>query len=210
MPRFRLNDPYLREVLQTLAERDDDVSKALSRFGPPTARRRPPGFATLVRALTAQQLSGKAAATIYGRLADHFGPELDPAKVARSRVPTLRRLGLSQRKAESLIGLARATARGELAIEGFGRCSDQTVIEQIAGLKGFGPWSAQMYLIFSLGRPDVWPVDDLGVRKGMQHVLSMSVLPLPRALGEIGERYAPHRSAMALFAWHVQNSLQRA
>ena len=203
MARFTLTDDYLASTLRSLGRKDRGLAKALGRYGPPRQRRHPRGFATLVRALAGQQLSGKAAATIYGRVLDHFGGELDPARVSRSRVNTLRKLGLSQRKAEYLKGLARATTRGELELHRFGRMSDEAIIDQISSIRGFGAWSAQMYLIFSLGRPDVWPVDDLGVQKGMGHILARTELPRPRELNELGVRYAPHRSAVALIAWHV-------
>ena len=193
--------------MKTLAARDRHVRAALRVFGPPTARRRPHGFESLARSLAGQQLSGKAAATIYGRILAYFGGELDPARVARVRVSTLRRLGLSERKAEALRTLAKSTTKGTLPIDRLPRMADEEVISLIASHKGFGVWSAQMYLIFSLGRPDVWPASDLGVRKGVQIIRGSEVLPTIKELEAQGEQFSPHCSAMALFSWHVANTV---
>jgi DNA-3-methyladenine glycosylase II len=178
----------------------------LERFGYPKERRHPCGFATLARALAGQQLSVKAAATIYARLLDHFDGELAETRLVKTRVATLRRLGLSVRKAESLRHLARARLDGNLQIDDFHRLPDQVVIEQISAIKGFGEWSAQMYLLFSLGRPDVWPAGDLGVRKGLQTVLELSECPDERQALTLGAAYAPERSSLALLCWHVKNN----
>lgn len=157
----------------------------------------------MVRALTGQQLSGKAAATIYGRVEAHFGAALEPARVMRTRVTTLRSLGLSGRKAEYLKALGKAVHDGRLPLDSLARRPDDEVIALISAVRGFGVWSAEMYLIFSLGRPDVWPVDDLGVRKGMQAILGRPECPTPRELRAEGPAYAPYRSALSLLCWRV-------
>ena len=207
--RFQLSARGLRQALRQLAEQDPRVHAAVQRWGYPKERRRPEGFATLVRALTGQQLSVRAAATIYERLHGCFGVEADAfdvPRLSRARVPTLRKLGLSERKAESLRDLARSTLTGALQLEAFAEMPDEAVVSQIAAVKGFGPWSAHMYLIFSLGRPNVWPVDDLGVRKGLQSLLALDDCPSAKLTATLGEAYAPHRSSLALLCWHVKNN----
>lgn len=205
-PRFELTTRRLRSTLERHAERDPRVQRCLQRHGYPSERRVPPGFSTLVRALAGQQLSVKAAATIYGRLQEHCGAEFEPERLVRTRITTLRRLGLSQRKAESLRALARARLDGALRIDDFDTLSDADVIAQISAVKGFGIWSAQMYLLFSLGRPDVWPTGDLGVRKGLQTLLQLPDCPTERDTETLGDAYAPSRSAIALLCWHVKNN----
>lgn len=203
---FTLTARRLRAALERHGEADHRVRACIERFGFPKERRQPPGIATLVRALAGQQLSVKAAATIYGRLLKHFDGEFDAGRVVRTRVATLRSLGLSERKAESLRGLARAILDGSLQVDAFHALPDDIVVGQISAIKGFGEWSAQMYLIFSLGREDVWPKEDLGVRKGLQMLLGLEQCPSSKLTLELGQKYAKERSSVALMCWHVRNS----
>lgn len=205
-PTFELTARKLRAALTRHAARHAVVAEQLQRCGFPTERRQPPGFATLVRALAGQQLSVKAAATIYARVVAHCDGSLEPLRLSRTRVTTLRRLGLSERKAEALRDLARAVLDGSLQLETFARLPDAEVISQISGVRGFGVWSAQMYLIFSLGRPDVWPSDDVGVQKGLQTLFGLTASPNAKLTAQLGERYAPERSSIALLCWHLKNN----
>lgn len=204
--RFGLSSRRLRNTLKRHAETDEAIARSLARYGFPRERRQPAGFPTLVRALAGQQLSVKAAATIYGRILTHCEGELEPVRLSRVRTSTLRRLGLSERKAESLRTLARAVLDGALQLDSFDRLPDADIIAQISSVRGFGVWSAQMYLIFSLGRPDVWPVDDMGVQKGLQALLALPQSPNAKLMARLGERYAPERSAVALLCWHIKNN----
>jgi DNA-3-methyladenine glycosylase II len=206
MTRFELNTQQLRSALTQLGATDQRLSAAVALFGFPAERRQPAVFATLARALVGQQVSVKAAASIYARVLTHFDGDFDLPRVTRTRIATLRRLGLSERKAESLRGLAKAALDGSLPLEAFHTMSNDAVIERISAIKGFGVWSAQMYLIFSLGRPDVWPVGDLGVRKGRGTCLNLTQSPTPREAEALGEAYSPHRSSLAIFCWHICNN----
>lgn len=203
--RFALTDGFLRASLEALGDTAPEIAYGLARFGAPPSRSAPLGFRALVRALAGQQLSVKAAATIFARVEAHLGPEFSPARVMRTRVDTYRRLGLSARKAVAIRGLGQAVHAARLPLDEFHKFSDDEVIEHISALKGFGPWSAKMYLLFSMGRPDIWPVEDLGVRTGLALLLQQTELPTVEETSAFGERYAPHRSSVALLCWHAKN-----
>ncbi len=203
MPHARLTRASLTESLESLRSRDSDVARVLDAHGPPTTRRRPHGFDTLLRIVVGQQLSTKAAATICGRVQRAMGDASTPESLLRLRKTTLQNAGLSRQKIEYVRGLARALESGELNLRAMSKQTDQQVVEAITALKGFGIWSAQMYLIFALRRPDVWPRDDLGVRVGVQRIKQLAERPTADETHALAEPWAPHRSAMALLAWHV-------
>ena len=196
-------DLELSAHLDILSDLEPKVQTALEQYGRPALKYRPPDVATLVRALVGQQLSTKAAATIYGRLVSHMRGQIDPGRLSRVRVSTLRRIGLSERKAESLKLLGKAVERGELNIEMMASLEDEIVVEQISALKGFGEWSAQMFLIFSLRRSDVWPCADVGVQNGLQRIFELDERPSPKLMLSMGEIYRPYRTTLSLVCWHV-------
>lgn len=206
-PAFELTETRIRRDLDALGLKEPAIKDAVLALGYPELKRRPAEFSTLARALASQQLSGKAAATIYGRVVKHCGGTADPNRLARTRVSTLRRLGLSERKAESLKTLSRAVLDGSLPLETLSGQTDPQVVETISALKGFGVWSAQMYLIFSLGRPDVWPVDDVGVRNGVQRIFGLPGHPTKKELERYGLRFEGARTAVALLCWRAVDNL---
>ncbi|MGE0191304.1 MAG: DNA-3-methyladenine glycosylase [Planctomycetota bacterium] len=186
-----------------LARRDDRFHRLVRLGGPPLSTRRPSTFATIARAIVYQQLSGRAASTIWGRLEAKLGGGVDAARVARTRTPTLRAAGLSAAKAAALQDLAARVASGSLKPGGLARRSDGDVIDALTAVRGIGPWSAQMHLIFSLGRPDVWPVLDLGVRKGMARWYGLDPEPDLAGWEAFGEAFRPWRTVAAWYAWRA-------
>jgi DNA-3-methyladenine glycosylase II len=161
-------------------------------------------FVHLMRAIVYQQLSGKAAATIFGRVLDLFpAREPTPEAVKRMRVDRLRRAGLSAQKAAYVKDLALNVVRGHLRMEELASLPDHEVIESLVRVKGVGTWTAQMFLMFRLGRPNVLPVLDLGVRKGLQRTYSMSELPSPREVEIIGKVWEPYCSIAAWYLWRA-------
>lgn len=160
-------------------------------------------FQALARSIVFQQLAGKAAASIYGKLERAFGGSLDPASVARARMPKLRGAGLSEAKATTVRGLARAVDSGELDLPRLRRAPDEEVERALCGLRGIGPWTAHMYLVFHLRRPDVWPTGDYGVRQGFRAIFGLGELPSPRRLYEMGEPYRPYRTTVAWYCWRI-------
>lgn len=201
MTGFRMSAAQIRRALDALAGSDADVARALAEVGYPEERRRPPGFATLLRVIVGQQVSVQAATTIYGRLSAAMDGDVRAQRLLRLRAAALRRAGLSRAKASYARGLARAIDRNELDLEALAVLPDDQAMLRIQSVPGLGPWSAQIYLMFSLGRPDVWPSADIGALRGLQRIKRLAERPSVRAGELLAERYRPHRSAMALLAW---------
>lgn len=201
--RFRLTRQDLRTALDRLAENDHQLAAALDQVGYPEERRSgSPSFAHLLRILTGQQLSVKAAATIYSRLIDHVGDPPDPARLIASSDSELRALGLSRQKIGYARGLSEAVLDERIVPSQLVSFSDDEVIEALTAMKGFGRWSAEMFLLFALGRPDVWPADDLGIQAGLQRLTASTERPGRKEVDAHGERWKPYRGAVAIFLWH--------
>jgi DNA-3-methyladenine glycosylase II len=159
-------------------------------------------FSTLVRSIVYQQLAGPAARAIHGRLVVALGDEVTPEAVLALSYETLRACGLSGRKVESLQDLATKTLDGTVVVDPrkAARLSDDEIIARLTTVKGIGPWSAQIFLMFQLRRMDVWPVGDLAVRKGFGLAWHIPT-PTPKALEVLGEPYRPYRSVVAWYCW---------
>lgn len=165
-------------------------------------------FTALARAIVYQQLSGKAASTIYGRFAALFpGNQPDALRLPELTLEELRGAGLSRNKALAVIDLAQKSLDGTLASErNLGRLSDDQVIDKLCQVRGIGPWTAQMLLIFNLGRPDVMPASDLGVQKGVQTVYRLQDLPDPDQVFRRTRHLAPYRSAASWYFWRAADT----
>lgn len=204
MSRLRYNWSEARRHLRASCA---PLREFIDAFGAARYRVRDHGdlFQALARSIAYQQLSGKAAGTIHGRFQDLF-EERRPTAPATLRLglAPLRGVGLSQGKALSILDLAEKSLNGDLpSARRLGRMSDQEVIERLCRVRGIGPWTAQMHLIFYLGRPDVMPVTDLGVQKGARQVYRLHALPGPEELGERTAHLAPFRSAAAWYFWRA-------
>ena len=162
-------------------------------------------FISLARSITYQQLSGKAAATIYGRFEALFEDSRPLASVAVDLpLQTLRSVGLSNNKALSIIDLAEHVCSGGLPVaRKMASMDDNAVIESLCRVRGIGPWTAQMYLIFSLGRPDVMPATDLGIQKGVQVTYELPELPKPDGVLDVTSHLTPYRSVASWYFWRV-------
>lgn len=165
--------------------------------------REPDLFSALSRSIVYQQLSGKAAQTIYHRFSDLFDAEAPDAATANRLSPAqLRSVGLSQNKALAILDLAKKSLDGSLApMRRIARMSDLQVMENLVQVRGIGPWTAQMFLIFNLGRPDIMPAADLGVQKGVQAIYRMKKLPQPDLVLRRTRHLAPFRSAASWYFW---------
>jgi DNA-3-methyladenine glycosylase II len=161
-------------------------------------------FDALVRSIVYQQLSGKAAATIHGRVLALFG---DGAEAAQRIVATshedLRAAGLSNAKASYVRNLAEHVLDGSLPVESLHDLSDEEIIAALTQVKGIGKWSAQMFMMFRLGRPDVLPELDLGVQKGIQKAYRLRKLPTPKQVLRRGEKWAPYRTIGSWYMWRI-------
>ncbi|HUF12701.1 MAG TPA: hypothetical protein VMN78_06365 [Longimicrobiales bacterium] len=199
--------PRERIVWQAATERlreDPAFGPLVERVGPVRLRpRRGNAFESLAAAIVYQQLAGKAALAIHGRFVEALGGEVTPARVLAAPDATLRAAGLSAAKLAAVRDLALRSGNGEVPLEGLDALDDDAVIASLVRVRGIGSWTAHMYLMFDLARPDVWPSGDLGVRAGLGRVLGLPAAPTPREMELIGVGYRPWRSAVAWYCWRA-------
>jgi DNA-3-methyladenine glycosylase II len=206
-PLRALSPNEFARARRALMRRDPRLSALMKRVGPcllPEARTRHP-FAALVRAVIAQQLSGKAAATIHDRVIALVGgmEGLHPASLLAADPVALRAAGLSRQKISYLKDLAAHVSDGRLDLAALEDLPDEDVIAAITAVKGFGRWSAEMFLMFRLNRPDVFPVADLGIVKGVQTLFGMKRRPKPSTMQRLAEPWRPYRSVAAWYLWRI-------
>jgi DNA-3-methyladenine glycosylase II len=205
--KFQLTRRHLEQALDELAGRDRHIAKALEQVGYPDERRRgEPSFEHFLRIIAGQQLSVKAAATIFGRLEAALDGNFRPERVLDMSDDELRALGLSRQKIGYARGLSEAVLDGSLAPAALAGLPDDEVIENITRLKGFGRWSAEMFLLFALGRPDVWPADDLGIQAGLHRLKNMRARPDRKRTDAVARPWRPYRGAAAIFVWHYHSN----
>jgi len=197
----------MRAAAADLARRDPALSAVIAEVGPPRLGTPVQGpnrhFRYLVRAITFQQLAGQAARTIHGRVLEAVGDLPTPHDVLAADPAALRSAGLSAAKAASITDLATRCADGRLDLERIARRPDAAIMESVTEVRGIGPWTAEMFLLFQLRRPDVWPVGDLGVRKGWAAIQGRDGDVSVDELSEAGERYRPWRSVAAWYCWRA-------
>jgi 3-methyladenine DNA glycosylase/8-oxoguanine DNA glycosylase len=163
-------------------------------------------FDALAESIVYQQLSGKAAATIWRRVRDIFGSPrfLDPKKVLATADEVLRAAGLSRNKTAALKDLAQKAIDGVVpTARALVKMTDEEIIERLTQVRGIGRWTVEMLLLFDLARPDVWPINDLGVRKGFAKTFGKRKLPTPKQMAKLGEKFRPYRSAVAWYMWRA-------
>jgi DNA-3-methyladenine glycosylase II len=200
-----MNKTQIKKGLDAIASVDKHVAKALDVIGYPKPRLRPAGFETFLETIVSQQISVKAAASILARVRTLL-PVCDAESLLAIPNDQLRAAGLSQRKAEYLQGLARAIVDGNFDPESLDKMDDESAIESIVRLRGFGRWSAEIYLMFSLGRPDIFPADDLILQVSLQKVKRLKTKPTPKVARQKVEHWGPWRSIGSLFLWHYHHS----
>ena len=164
-------------------------------------------FNAVARSIVFQQLAGKAAAAIYGRFAALFDGHPTPEAVLAQPQAALRACGLSAAKTAALRDLASKAVDGTVPFADLDPLPDEEIIGRLTTVRGVGRWTAEMFLIFQLRRPDVWPVDDLGVRKGYAIAHRLPAPPAPRELGPLGEPFRPYRSAAAWYCWRANDTV---
>lgn len=197
-----LDQAALAAGIDQLARVDPDVARTLARVGYPALRQRPAGFATLLRIMTAQQLSTRSAAAIWGRLEAALAPEATAAGFLALDEATLKAIGLSRQKMAYGRSLAEAVAEGRLDLEALAYGPEEEAVAAISALRGFGRWSAEIYLLFALGRADAWPADDLALQVGMQRLKRLDARPSRKLMDELALPWRPWRGAGAIFLWH--------
>lgn len=202
-----LTEQEFARARRTLMRRDPRLGEVIKRVGRcclPDSRGDEP-FAGLVRVIMSQQLSGKAADTIFGRVEALAGgaAELTPERLRALDAAALRGAGVSRPKISYLYDLADRVIDGRLDLHGMDAHPDDEVIAQITAVKGLGRWSAEMFLMFRLNRPDIFPVGDLGIVKGMQKLFGMKRRPAVSTMIRLAEPWRPYRSVAAWYVWRV-------
>ena len=181
---------------------DPIMAAIIEKVGPFAMTYRDPTFEALVRSIVSQQLSTKVAAVIYNRLAKAVrGGEMTPGNILRLRVTTMRKVGLSGQKTDYIRSLAKHATDGSLPFESLTDMDDAAVIERLTQVKGVGVWTAHMFLIFGLRRPDILAVGDLGVRQAIQRAYGLAEMPKPVEVEQIAARWRPHCSAACWYLW---------
>lgn len=200
------------QLAEHFAQADPIMASLIARIGPITLKpKRLPPVHSLIQAVIYQQLSGKAADTIFGRFRALFeGGRFPKAEAVLAQSPeSLRSAGLSRGKVEYVRAVASKAVAGELpTLAECNRLTDEEILDRLVTIKGVGRWTAEMFLIFNLGRPDVLPVHDLGVRRGFQIAYRKRKMPEPDALDRFGARWKPHRTAAAWYLWRAVDSPQ--
>lgn len=192
---------YGREEVEFLAACDPKLGQAIERIGAIERPVIPDLFTALVSSIVHQQISNKAAATVWGRVVDRFGP-IRPEDFAGVPLESIQQCGMSLRKAGYIQSIARAVTSGELDLPGLHDLSDAEVIDRLSAQPGIGVWTAEMLMIFSMQRPDIVSWSDLAIRRGMMRLYGLE--DLKRAQFETYRgRYAPYGSVASLYLWHI-------
>jgi DNA-3-methyladenine glycosylase II len=188
-----------------LAKADPRLAPLIDKHGPPTMKRTKNAVQSLARAIVSQQLSSKAADTIWGRVLDLYPERVFPMPAVILSTPdtSLRGAGLSGAKTAAIKDLARHVVEDKLVPARLGKLTDEEISAVLLPVRGIGPWSVDMFLMFALARPDVLPVGDLGVRKGMLMHFKLRKLPEPKRMLELAAPWRPFRSVAAWYMWRL-------
>jgi DNA-3-methyladenine glycosylase II len=191
----------LRDDLDALALREPQLASALARVGYPEARVREAGFATMLRTIIGQQVSVASAASVWNKLEAELGTDFTPACLLARDFDTLRACGLSRQKQGYARSLCELAQSGELDLHNL-PADDEEAIALLTRIKGIGRWSAEIYLLFAEGRPDIWPAGDLAVQEGVKRMLDLEERPGENVTRKLAEPWSPQRGSMAIFTWH--------
>jgi DNA-3-methyladenine glycosylase II len=197
-----------RSIGRLIAEQEPRFKEVIAAHSPcpiGTQRPRQSAFAALATSILSQQLSTKAAATITRRVEVLAGGRLEPTAISKLSTSKLRGAGCSNTKARSILELAEAVTSGQLSLRSLHTLSDEMVIEKLTPFHGIGKWTVEMFLIFQLNRLDIWPVGDLGVRRGWEKVQKLNVEITISELSEAGAPFAPYRSHLAWYCWRAHS-----
>jgi DNA-3-methyladenine glycosylase II len=200
-----MNADAIRSGLDMIAALEPAIARALERAGYPEPRIRARGYATLLRTIVGQQVSVAAAASVWRRLEELLGPDLPAARLIEVDHDALRACGLSRQKQGYARSLCELVVSGALDLDSLPE-DDEAAIAELTRIKGIGRWSAEIYLLFAEGRPDIWPAGDLAVQAGLAKLLDLPARPDEKATRERAESWRPHRGAAAIFTWHCYNN----
>lgn len=195
----------LRSGLDAIAVIEPAMGRALTIAGYPEPRIRETGHATLLRTIVGQQVSVAAAASVWTRLETLLGETIAPEALLAAEFDALRACGLSRQKQGYARSLCELVVAGSLDFDNL-PADDEEAIAKLTEIKGIGRWSAEIYLLFAEGRPDIWPAGDLAVQAGLHKLLSLNERPSEKLTRQLAEAWRPHRGAAAIFTWHCYNN----
>ena len=195
----------IRSAVKALAGREPAFARVVEQHGVPEPRKSEPGAHTLLRTIVGQQVSVAAARSMWSKLETAYGSPPDLARILKATDEELRLAGISRQKAGYARSLAGLVLSGELRLEALPEDDDEAVA-LLTRIKGIGRWSAEIYLLFAEGRPDVWPAGDLAVQIEIGRLLGLPDKPAEKQLRELAEPWRPYRGAAAVLAWHSYNS----
>jgi DNA-3-methyladenine glycosylase II len=196
----------LQAGLEALTKADPAFARAVAEAGPPQFELRPAGFETLVRAIVAQQVSAASARAIFSRLCDAVQP-LTPMQLMQVGPEAVRACGFSRPKVGYAFALAEHILDGRLPLDRLDGMEDAAVIHALTAVPGIGIWSAEVYMIFAMGRSDIWPAGDLALQTAQQRIRCLDQRPTPKASRALAEAWAPWRSAAAVTLWHYYRTM---
>lgn len=196
-----LDHDRLAAAARSVAGLDDDMARILETLGVPPLWERPPGFVTLLRIILEQQVSLVSADSMYRRLLERIDP-LTPGNVLDKGESFLRSFGVTRQKAAYFINVARAVLDGDLDLDALAFETDENAMGRLISVKGIGPWTARIYLLMALCRPDVWPVGDVALATAFQKLKKLEKRPSQPELEEMALAWAPHRATAARLLWH--------
>ncbi len=209
----------LKTFTQALAKQNQQMAHLIELHGMPNMQPwQAMPFSKLIASIASQQLSIKAAQTIYSRVENLFSdspknskynkkrPMLSATKIAHAQISDLRACGLSNAKSQYCIGIAKAVIDNEIDLEALKKISAENAIIELVKLKGVGKWTAEMFAIFAIGHKDIFAVDDLGLQKGVQILLGLDVLPVKKDMLDLAEQWRPYRSIASWYLWRLVES----
>ena len=200
-----LSGAQIRDGLNHVGRVSPQLADAITRVGYPEPRLRARGWQTLLRTIVGQQVSVAAAASVWARLEALVGADMAPEAVLMASFDDLRGCGLSRQKQGYARSLCELVSAGAIAFDALPD-DDEAAISLLTQIKGIGRWSAEIYLLFAEGRPDIWPAGDLAVQAGLGRLLALETRPCERTTRELAEPWRPHRGAVAIFTWHCYNN----
>lgn len=203
MSPLRLDAALLLEAVEALCQRDTALARLVQKHGTPPLWERPEGFVTLARIILEQQVSLESAATLFRRLDATLAGGMHPAGIIAAGADGLRQLGVTRQKAAYLFALAEQVLETRLDLPALSQLPDDVVLVQLQRVPGIGPWTAHVYLLFALGRPDVWPPGDLALHLALRDVRELERAPTSNEALHLASLWSPHRATAARILWHA-------